>query len=179
MNGPMMNFLDEALKLDVDQKIESAAKYYELAIQSDDPPIECYVNLAVLYWESTDFGFNTGHNLSPEFVHKAGDRYPLILNDAIIRFRDHNEVIFWQYYSAWISLGGRPFVKECLELVKDNDAMLTPYFYLYMQSGNPSYLPVIRNLAQVTKKLLTTKNRYIWSVLESSLKRYGHETLIS
>ena len=58
-----MSLLD-AVHEDMNGDFGGAATCYEQAIQAGNAPFEAYLNLAVLYWQCTDYGFNATHMLS-------------------------------------------------------------------------------------------------------------------
>jgi len=161
-----MMSLPSALHEDMDGDVVEAADCYEQAVQAGDAPLEAYLNLAVLYWQCTDYGFNAGHKLGAEFIGRAGERYPTLLQEADQCFPDRPEVKFWMLYCDFITLGGLPFVEECERLVKNTSEPLVPYFYLYSSSNGRGYEREASRLLRECLKQPTVKNKYIASVIE-------------
>ena len=78
--------LDHAIAEDRAGHIERAADLYERVVR-ETPDIDALINLAVLYWCSTDFGFWSGHQLRLESVQRAADRFPNCWRLQLRRFR--------------------------------------------------------------------------------------------
>jgi len=163
--------LRDALHEDMDGDFVGAAECYEQAIQAGDAPLEAYLNLAVLYWQCTDYGFNAGHKLGAEFIGRAGERYPTLLQEADRRFPNHPEVMFWMLYCDFVTLGEPPFVEECERLVATGSASLVPYFYLYSAYGGREYEQEASRLLRDCLEHPIVKNKYIASVIEGVAKR--------
>lgn len=156
-----MTNLEIAIQEDIAQNREEAARLYELVIKADDPPLEAFINLACLYWNSTD----GGHASSKSFFRLASERMYEVLNEAEEQFGNLPEVQFWRRYFDWTVLGEPQFLDEALELVNTGDTD-TPYFYIYVQAN---YAEEYRSHAKIVlekaSKKLTTKNRYIISFI--------------
>lgn len=162
---------ENAFQLDLDRKIEEAAAAYEEVIQQGDAPVDAFINLACIYWETTDFGFNTGHNLSHAFFMKAGERVYKVLDEAQARFGELPEITFWRWYFDFTYMGeSAPPLDKCLELLKHPEANLVPYFYLYSQDRKPEYLAPLQALYNEVLPQKTIKNRYIISIIDSMLR---------
>ena len=158
--------LNEAVKLDIEQSLVEASEAYEEVIQHDDAILEGFINLACLYWQVTDYGFNATHKLPVEFVQKAGDRMYQILDVAEKRFGSVAEIEFWRNYFNFTTLGGDSFLDKAIGLGKSGSS-LVPYFHIYTQTKDDKYLPEVNQLFTIARTQLTTKNRYIISILES------------
>ena len=165
----MISFLD-ALALDIAGKVEHAANAYEQVLQLKDAPIEAFINLACLYWQSTDFGFNAHYRLSLEFIQKAGRRETEVLDEAERRFGTLPEITFWRMYFAFTSLGEDAFPSEALELVELPNCTNVPYFHIYDQTKDAKYVPKVMDLYNEAQSTQTTKNRYIISLLDSAFR---------
>lgn len=79
-----------------------------------DADLETYINLAVLYFVYTDFGYIAHHDLSKEFVETAWNRVNELLSEAEAHFGRHPEIEFWMRYFRFVVLGEEPFDKECV-----------------------------------------------------------------
>ncbi len=77
-----MDHFDRALELEKQDKIEEAAREYEHGISEGNAKLEAYLNLAFLYWQSTEYGFNVSLGLSKDFIDLAATRYTELLTDA-------------------------------------------------------------------------------------------------
>jgi hypothetical protein len=163
--------ISEAISLDIAQQIEEAANAYESLLPIPDTPIDAFLNLSVLYWQSTEYGFNVGHRLSLDFIHRAAERYKPVLDEAEVRSGQLPEITFWRRYFNYIDLGDPLTVAECLELLEEPDTNKVIYLFVYPQTGNPQYLPQVRQLLLEAEQQPTTRNHYISSVLRSALQR--------
>jgi len=162
-----MNLFLAALEKDIYEDILGAAEAYEKAIK-EDGAVDVYINLAFLYWQSTEYGFNAFHHLPLDFIKLAGERYPKVLKQAETRFPGSPEIKFWKLYFDYISLGREEFTEECERLVVQQNGSLVPYFYLYSMSGGQRFKDEAMALLKICKSLPTTKNRYIASVIEAA-----------
>jgi hypothetical protein len=166
----MTNQINEATQLDIDQKIQAAADKYEKILKSAGAPLEVFLNLAFIYWESTDYGFNTAHGLPSDFIQRAGRRYIEVLNEARKRFTDNPEVEFWQKYFDYVTLGEESFIDHCRTLIDKGGVPDAVYIHLFSECPDPAYIPYLQRLLVESEKLPTTKNRYIASVIRSLLQ---------
>lgn len=168
--------LNEALAADREGRTEAAAAAYEGALASDPTDLAATLNLAVLYWQATDYGLSAVEQLQPEFVAHAGKRMRELLESAKQRFADHPEVLFWTKYVAWADLG-EPFeAAECRELLRRHPDYLEPAMVLFSMSGGTEAEPEAMQLLEKCSKERTTRCRYIASVLNGVLKRRRPKT---
>ena len=166
-----MTSFSDALQQDIAGNISDAASLYEQSIHGEDVPLDAYLNLAVLYWECTDPGFNTGRQLPHDLFLRAPERYETVLLAAEQRLGYAPEIKFWKLYFEFTSQGEPPFVEECRILVAEPDSTLVPYFYLYSASNGQQYWQQASQLLALCKALPTTKNRYIISIIEATALR--------
>ena len=159
-----------AVQEDMQGNLSNAAECYEQVIQAGGASLEAYLNLAVLYWQCTDYGFNASHKLDYCFIDKAGERYSVILQEAEKQFPDYPEIRFWILYCDYITLGEPPFVEECRMLVNAVSKSLVPYFYLYSASRGHEYEEEANFLLEECLKYPTVKNKYIASVVKGVIK---------
>jgi tetratricopeptide (TPR) repeat protein len=159
---------EEAAILDRADRPLEAAESYERAIRSDDADLDTYLNLAVLYFVCTDFGYASHHRLPNEFETTAWDKANEILTAAESRFGKEAEIDFWRYYFRYVVLGDEPFVETCRQLAPLSSS-LVPYFYLFVSPGGREYQREAEELFKAVKDGTTAKKRYIRSILKDRL----------
>ncbi|MBI1925662.1 hypothetical protein HYR99_15585 [Candidatus Poribacteria bacterium] len=159
-----MNKLTKAIQAEVAGKIVEATQGYEEILKLRQVPLSAYLNLAFLYWQSTEYGFNAAYHLSPEFIKLSGTRYRQVLQAAEKRFPKHPELQFWRMYFDFVMLGAPPFVEACQRLVSESNCSLVPYFYLYAMFEGHAYQKEAKALLEEFEKLPTFKHRYIASI---------------
>jgi hypothetical protein len=169
-----MNRLKKAIDLDVEQRVVAAAQAYEETIMDATASAEAFLGLAFLYWNCTDIGFSGAHHLRADFVRRAGIRYQEILTAAKTRFGELLELRFWEKYFAFAGIGDPPFVDDCIEWLKSPDAPGIIYLHLYDQTASPQYVPFVQKIIAEAQRVPTAKNRYIVSLLEGDLSKFGH-----
>lgn len=101
-----------------------------------------------------------------DFIHKAGERYPVLLTEAEQRFPNHPEIIFWKLYCDYVTLGEPPFIEECERLINTANKPLVLYFYLYAAYNGRKYEEEADRLLEKCRQYPTVKNNYIISVIE-------------
>lgn len=138
---------------------------YELLLQESEASLETFLNLAVLYFVCTDFGYSAHHHLQPEFSSKAYERSLHILDLAEEKFGGHAEITFWKLYFNYVVLGAPPFREECERLVTSNESLI-PYFYLYAYVDSDMYKMQANQLLKKVQAGQTARERYVKSVLE-------------
>lgn len=163
-----MSAYEMALEHDIAQEIEKAAEYYEISIRESEATLDAYINLACLYWQATDFGFNAALNLPADFIKIAGSRMYAVLESAEKIFGHHSELTFWRMYFDFTSVGEPPFPEKALELAQQSDDTLVPYMHVYDQTRDEKYRIQVEQLLEEANSTPTTKNRYIASILNSS-----------
>ena len=97
--------LADAIRADREGRVEQAAILYEDALAAGEDALQAFLNLSILFWQSTDYGFSTAKGLTPGFVTRAGQRFPELLRDAGRKYPQSTEVRFWQKYIPWADLG--------------------------------------------------------------------------
>ena len=113
-----------ALGFDRAGRIEEAARAYESAITRGEATISDLLNLAVLYWQSTDPGMAAAENFGAEFFEQAGRRFPELLAEASRRDPVSTEVRFWRQYIAWAELGEEFGLEACQGLLREDPTVL-------------------------------------------------------
>src|SRR5690606_986033 len=150
-----MSKYELAVQMDIDQKLEAAANAYEEIIKEADAPLDSFINLACLYWVSSQ----PGSSARGEFYTRAGEQLYAVLDEAQERFGKQPEIVFWRLYFNQITLGEPTFLDQALDLVDQPNSSPIVYFYIYAE-GNDDYIPFVRRLYEDAQALKTTKNRY-------------------
>jgi hypothetical protein len=163
----------KAVELDIAEQFERAAELYELVIKEENPPVDAFLNLAVMYWRCTDLGYWASYNLDLSYVKMAQIRCREVLAEARVKLGDIPEVVFWQHYFDYINYGGEYSlsVDKALDFVTQPNSTLVPYFIIYLDSERSSeYLQKAKQLFEEVRLQKTTKNRYIISMLEGEFE---------
>ena len=158
---------DEALQAERDGHLVRAANHYERLLEKGTPPLRALLNLAVLYWQTTDYGYWTTKGLPQDFVAKAGQRFPEVLARAGDLYPESTEVKFWTKYIEWADLGEPLSVEDCVRWLQEDEEALVPVMFLFSQSGGQEYGTEATALLAESKKHDTTLSRYVASVIES------------
>lgn len=170
-----MTFRDIGLRFDAEDQPVEAARAYEQAITASEADLDTYINLALLYSVSNDFGYAAQHHLPQSFVTVAWDRMFEVLDAAEQRFGPHPEVTFWKEYIPFIWLGQPLSSEECAELTRSGQTRV-PFLYLFGFAPNAEdrarYANGAAELLQEVHQGRTTKERYIRSVLEAAFQRW-------
>ncbi|QSQ18776.1 hypothetical protein JY651_25800 [Pyxidicoccus parkwayensis] len=161
----------DAISLEREGRIEQASTLYEEALASGERTLQVFLNLAILYWQSTDPGLSSARGLSPRFVAKAGARIPTLLSDARSEFPHSAEVEFWRRYIAWADLGEPFSTDECRKLLHEAPSTLVPAMYLFSLSQGRECHQEALELLETCRADGSTRARYVCSVIESELKR--------
>lgn len=161
-----MTFQELAKIADARDYPREAALAYEIVLQQYEANLDTFLDLAVLYFVCTDFGYSAHHHLLPEFSAKAYERALEILDKAEKRFGQETEISFWRQYFQYVVLGDEPFVETCEQLVHSGSSLI-PYFYLFTSLKGEKYRPQAQQLFEMVKDGATAKKRYIRSILES------------
>lgn len=163
--------LEEATRSDGEGAVEKAASLYEEALVSGECAPEAFLNLLILYWQATDYGFSTARALRSEFVAKAGKRIPGLLRNAAEALPGNSEVRFWQRYIPWADLGDEFSVEECERFLHEDPRNLVPAMYLYSQSEGKKWQDEARELLRRCSSDASHRSKYITSVLQGVMKR--------
>lgn len=166
--------LEEAIGMDRLGRVEDAVALYEAALSEPVRPLDLYLNLAILYWQVTDYGYWTAKGLTPEFVARAGQRFGEVLTQAEAEYPESTEVRFWRKYIAWADLGEPLAVDECVDMLRRNASELIPVMYLFASSQGSEFAHEAEILLRECRMEGTTRAQYICSVIEGVLKRSGH-----
>jgi hypothetical protein len=156
----------EAIDADRCGKVVEAANLYEGLLENATEDL--LLNLAVLYWQTTDYGFWTALQLPKEFVARAGVRFPEVLSEAQRRNPASPAVQFWQKYIAWIDVGTDFDPNDCRKILQEHPEYREPALYLFSISQGKDYANEARALLAQARESGTTRARYVASVLESA-----------
>ncbi len=118
---------------ELEGRIEEAADAYEAAFENH-PTIETALDLALLYWQSTDFGFARGRALDTAFIARAGTRFPELLSWAVRAFPGRTEAEFWRRYISWADLGAPLSIAECLDWMREDPTHEVPAMHVFAQT---------------------------------------------
>lgn len=158
--------LARARELDARGTPVEAAAAYEEALAREEADLDAYLDLAVLYWVATDFGFAATEHLDDSFVELAGRRAFKLLDAAERRFGPQDELDFWRYYFGFITLGEPPDAERCRRLMARGSTKL-PVFHLAGLGASEGFEAELAELASWAADGTTERKRYVRSVLES------------
>lgn len=163
----------EAATADKAGMFEVAASAYEAALAGEKPSLELLLNLAVLYWQATDYGVASEKKLDAKFVAMSAQRVPVLIHEAGRVCSQSVEVEFWKRYIAWADFGDEFSVEECREFRRRSPDVLVPAMFIFAQSGGVECEGAALELLEQCKQNPTTRNRYVASVVEGVLRRRG------
>lgn len=148
-----------------------AAAACERSLVEEGPTLPGLLDLAVLYWQATDFGLVAAKKLTADFVARASKRYPVLLAEARRRYPESTEAEFWVGYTAWTDGGADFSLDACRELLRRAPHGRVAAMYLFMQSKGREGEREALELLDQCRQDPTTRSRYVASVVESVLKR--------
>lgn len=169
-----MRSLELARLLDAADDLEPAAKAYEEAIRLEDADLPAYLDLAILYFVCSDFGYASSHRLSSDFETSTWNGIFSTLDRAEERFGTCGEIAFWRRYCRWILLSEDWMSESDIRELTSNGESLVPYFYLvgsFAKLGSTDrqqYQSRAKLLYDQVKDGKTARSRYILRVLEST-----------
>ena len=164
-----MNFQELALEVDAREQPVEAAWAYEIAIHSTEARVDVFLNLALLYFQCVDYGYQVRHQLREEFVSGCWARSFQVLHMAERLFGNQTEVHFLRAYFSSIYSGEKGIEDLCERLAKRNDSLL-PAAHLFL-AGKTQHREAAQELLQSVKDGSTERQRYIKSVIEAALNR--------
>ena len=161
----------EALAADRAGDLVLAAKLYEAAIAKGESSLDAFLNLALLYWQSTDPGMAASKRLTAAFMNTASRRMTELLEEAERRHPSSTAVKFWKRYIAWTDLGGpAPEKSFCRGLLREAPTVLVPAMYLFSASDGLEAKVEATELLQQARADGTTGARYVSSFLEATME---------
>jgi tetratricopeptide (TPR) repeat protein len=167
--------LSDARAADRAGELESAAARYEEALAAGDNALQLLLDLALLYWQSTDPGLAAAKDLDPDFLKRAGRRTPELLEEAARAFPGSTAVRFWKRYMAWADLGEPLDAEECRQLLREDPTVLVPVMHVFAASQGRDMQTEAHKLLQQCRDDGTTGARYVASVIEGVMKRAGRQ----
>ncbi len=160
-----MDYYQIGVANDITKDYISAAYYYELAV-SEDTNADAFVDLALLYFQFTDYGMNASSGLSLDFIHTAFERYPLIIEKGLINYPSNTEMIFWEAYFRHRTIYDDLTSNDVLKILNTGEPSVVPYFFLWILE--PKKYEVQREkLLKICNISLTSKNRWILSLIDT------------
>ena len=165
-----MKLLEEAITADAQKMPIQASLKYESLIQTGQANLDSYINLAVLYFVCLDFGYEIANKLPEDFVLTSRNRVFEILEIADSRFGYSEEIDFWSIYFRFILNSDEPEYEKCAFLARSGKTLI-PYFHLYAKPDGEKYRIWAERLFDIVKDEGNEKNRYIKSILQSTMKR--------
>jgi hypothetical protein len=164
--------LEAARTADARGDVAEAAGLYESAITGEAAKqVDVWIDLIILYWQATDYGFWKGTGLDPRFVALAGKRSGELLDGAAAAFPAHVAVEFWRRYIRWADLG-EPFEpSECRAMLQSQPSYLDPALFLFSTTHGRECVAEATALLRSCEDRRTSRCRYIASVIEAGLKR--------
>lgn len=165
--------LREAILPDRRGDLASAANQYEQELTKGRPTLHVLLDLAVLYWQTTDVGLAAAQGLTPELLATASTRFPTLLAEARRRFPERTAPRFWQKYITWADLS-EPFgAEECMGLLREVPSDLEPAMHAFaISQGTPAQAEAAM-LLRACREAETTRSRYVASVIEGVMRRGG------
>ncbi len=163
-----MILFNKGLTYDISGDILNAIKYYSRSLENEEDIAEAYLNLLLIHWLANfDLGFMKEFELNKQNYTCNDSIISDIIEEGKRKFPSNIEFEFWQKYFNSV-LGIESFsTEDCKRLVKNysiEDKVL--YFFLYVISDKKEYLAEKEILKKIISRSLTTKNKYILSMLE-------------
>jgi hypothetical protein len=159
--------LAEATVADREGRVEDAAVLYEEALAGGPIPLDATLDLAVLYWCATDYGFILSHRLPVEFLPRAQMRHREVLAEAARLFPGRVEVEFWRRYVAYVDRGEALVVEEARRWRRAHPQYLEPAAFVYLASQGTDAAEDARALVVRAREDPTTRKRYLASVVDA------------
>ena len=126
--------LPQSHQADAEERIEDAARLYEAAIKAAPGQIETLIDLVMLYWQATDYGFWRSKGIDPEFVGMAGKRSDELLEQGRAIAPGSPAIRFWSKYIAWADLAKPLEREECRAMLRAHPEYLEPAMFLFATS---------------------------------------------
>ncbi len=154
---------------DINKQYLEAVEDYENEINTNEfPDVECYTNLAFLYWAfaSEQFEFNIPNNISDEWSIIGGEKFIKILDKGLSKYPNNLELNFWKRYFPYRLFMAAFSEHDCKELLRKygDGESLVPYFYLYL-FDEQEHKSKVDELLEICNNKPTAKNIYIKSFI--------------
>lgn len=166
--------LSDAIEAEQAERFEEAARLYEALIRQEHPPLEGFVNLLVLYWQVTEYGFWVDSDLELGFVKYAAERLSEMLKSEAGQLSDNPQVDFWVKYIRWADYGGALEVGECRKLLREHPEYLEPAMFVFSTTQGADCEKEAVELLKACREINTCRTRYVASVIESTIARKAH-----
>lgn len=161
--------LGRAIEADRSGRLVEAADLYEALLDSEHESVEVFLNLLVLYWQVTDFGFWVGHGLPEEFVGRAGQRLHDLLEDGVKKYEENIEAISWKRYILWADLDEPFSTEDCLALLEQDRRASIPIMVLFTRSEGTRWREEALILLEECRQEGTTRAGYVQSIIDAVL----------
>ncbi|WP_309893695.1 hypothetical protein [Archangium sp.] len=165
--------LEEALAADRRRDFANAIRFYEESLVHPDASVEAYLNLLVLCWQLTDYGYWTTMKVPRHILDKASSLLTELRERAKARFPNDAEVAFWDKYIQWTDLGDGLEEEECEALLQEPSSRRAPVMHLFAISGGTLYRRDALDLMTRCEAECTVRAAYIASVIRGVEERRG------
>lgn len=165
--------LEEALAADRRRDFANAIPRYAESLGHPDAGVEAYLNVLVLCWQLTDYGYWATMKVPRHIVDEASNLLPEIRERAKTRFPQDAEVAFWDKYIQWTDLGEPLEDEECEALLREPSGRSVPAMHLFAISGGSRYRQEALELRARCEAQGTVKAAYIVSVISGVEERRG------
>lgn len=162
---------EDALSLDKQGDLAGASLAYEACLAEDPSRIGVLVNLIVLYWQATDFGFSTGHNLTADFVQRCSRRLEELLISQPKETEFSAEFMFWKKYIAWADLGEELLVEDCRRILRADPDYFEPAMYIFSVTEGRECAEEAETLLRICSSQATIRAQYVASVIRGTILR--------
>ncbi|MEE1943608.1 hypothetical protein VRU48_00720 [Pedobacter sp. KR3-3] len=158
--------MNRAFIKDIEKQYIDAVKFYEEEIRgSNVPDVDCFINLAFLYWSfaTEQIEFNDPNNIPDEWSVIGEKNFLPTIDKGLKNYPDHLELVFWRRYLSHRLYFTSDFTEnDCKAILETNrnQGVLVPYFFLYL-FDKEAYADEIVELRRVCNELPTAKNLYI------------------
>ena len=159
-----------------ERPIEAVAAYEE-AITAPDAGLDSFLDLAVLYFCCYDFGYAAHHQLPDDLFRNTWDGIDATLDAAITRFGSHPEILCWRMYIDFIIGKTNNLDQGRIQELLATGQTLLPYLCLFGsfvglgQEDRQQYRAGAARLLIEAQPRRTERQRYVFSVLDSALRR--------
>ena len=165
-----MNITD-AIALDRSGDVVQASSAYEQVLLTETTPSDALVNLIVLYWQSTDYGFSVSRSLPASFVERASARLHILLNNGDRQNLFRADFLFWRRYIGWADLGEAFDLDECRRIMRSDRNYLEPAMFIFSVSEGEECLEQAKILLEQCVSEGTIRSKYVESVIKGLMKR--------
>lgn len=156
-----------ALRLEAGGDFAAACSAYEETLAAGGRDIDGYINLLVLYWQMSEYGFSAANGLDRRLVAGAGERRSAMLRQPPGWVSETAPYRFWSRYIRWADFG-EPFeVEECIDWLKKVPGYSEPAFFVFSASAGRRFGDEAAALSWRIQSDPTIRAKYVRSVIES------------